>query len=64
MNLFRIDDTVRIKKSGVIGTIADISGSGENRVYVIDTDSGDDDELMSGAVSPVLYCTENELEPV
>lgn len=62
--MFRIDDTVRIKKSGIIGTIADISGSGENTVYVIDTDSGDCEELMTGAASLVFYCTENELEPV
>ena len=53
--MFKMDDTVRIRKTGVVGSITDISCAGGSTVYVIDTDTGDDS---------VFYCTEEELEKV
>ena len=46
--MFKLDDTVRIKKTGVIGTISDISGAGGETTYVIDTDTGDDEDDFGG----------------
>lgn len=62
--MFRIDDTVRIKKSGVLGTIIDISCAGGACTYVVDTDSGEDDEDTFGSMTAVFCCTEEELEKV
>ena len=39
--MFKMDDTVRIRKTGVVGSITDISCAGGSTVYVIDTDTGD-----------------------
>lgn len=61
--MFRLDETVKIKKSGVIGTITDISGNGSNVVYVIDTDTGDDENDFGG-MSAVYYCRPDEIEKV
>lgn len=60
--MFKMDDTVRIKKAGVIGTITDISGAGGETTYVIDTDTGDDEDGFGMAA--VYYCREEELEKV
>ena len=46
--MFKLDDTVRIKKSGIVGTITDISCAGGTTTYVIDTDDGDDEECNGG----------------
>lgn len=62
--MFRIDQDVRIKKTGVVGTITDISRAGGETVYVIDTDTGNDEETDFGAMSAVLYCREEELEKI
>ncbi len=60
--MFKLDDTVRIKKTGVIGTITDISCGGGHTMYVIDTDDGDDEEDTFGSMTAVFYCGEDELE--
>lgn len=62
--MFKMDDTVRIKKTGVVGSITDISCAGGSTVYVIDTDTGDDEEGGFGGMYSVFYCTEEELENV
>jgi len=59
--MFKLDDTVKIKKSGIIGTIADISHAGGGTIYVIDTDTGDDENDFGG-ISALIYCSEDELE--
>ncbi len=59
--MFKLDDTVRIKKTGVIGTISDISGAGGETTYVIDTDTGDDEDDFGG-MAAIYYCREDELE--
>ena len=56
--MFKMDDTVRIKKTGVVGSITDISCAGGSTVYVIDTDTGDDEEGGFGGMYSVFYCTE------
>lgn len=60
--MFKLDDTVRIKKTGVIGTITDISCAGGHTMYVIDTDDGDDEEDTFGSMTAIFYCGEDELE--
>ncbi len=60
--MFKLDDTVRIKKTGIIGTITDISSAGGRTTYVIDTDDGEDDEDSFGSMTAVFYCGEDELE--
>ena len=62
--MFKMDDTVRIRKTGVVGSITDISCAGGSTVYVIDTDTGDDEEGGFGGMYSVFYCTEEELEKV
>lgn len=64
LTMFKMDDTVRIKKTGVVGSITDISCAGGSTVYVIDTDTGDDEEGGFGGMYSVFYCTEEELEKV
>ena len=61
--MFRLDETVRIKKTGVVGSVSDISHAGGITTYMIDTDDGDDEENF-GSVCAVYYCTEEELEKV
>ena len=60
--MFKLDDTVRIKKSGIVGTITDISCAGGATTYVIDT--GDDEEDTFGSMTAVFYCSENDIEKV
>ena len=62
--MFKLDDTVRIKKSGIVGTITDISCAGGTTTYVIDTDDGDDEEDTFGSMPAVFYCSENDIEKV
>lgn len=62
--MFKLDDTVRIKKSGIVGTITDISCAGGTTTYVIDTDDGDDEEDTFGSMTAVFYCYENDIEKV
>ncbi len=62
--MFKLDDTVRIKKSGIVGTITDISCAGGTTTYVIDTDDGDDGEDTFGSMTAVFYCSENDIEKV
>ena len=62
--MFNLDDTVRIKKSGIVGTITDISCAGGTTTYVIDTDDGDDEEDTFGSMTAVFYCSENDIEKV
>lgn len=62
--MFKLDDTVRIKKSGIVGTITDISCAGGTTTYVIDTDDGDDEEDTFGSMTVVFYCSENDIEKV
>ena len=62
--MFKLDDTLRIKKSGFVGTITDISCAGGTTTYVIDTDDGDDEEDTFGSMTAVFYCSENDIEKV
>lgn len=62
--MFKLDDTVRIKKSGIVGTITDISCASGATTYVIDTDDGDDEEDTFGSMTAVFYCSENDIEKV
>ena len=62
--MFKLDDTVRIKNSGIVGTITDISCAGGTTTYVIDTDDGDDEEDTFGSMTAVFYCSENDIEKV
>ena len=62
--MFKLDDTVRIMKSGIVGTITDISCAGGATTYVIDTDDGDDEEDTFGSMTAVFYCSENDIEKV
>ncbi len=62
--MFKLDDTVRIKKSGIVGTITDISCACGTTTYVIDTDDGDDEEDTFGSMTAVFYCSENDIEKV
>lgn len=59
--MFKLDDTVKIKKTGVVGTISDISCAGGVTTYVIDTDTGDDEDDFGG-MSEIYYCREEDLE--
>lgn len=58
---FKFDETVRIKRTGITGTICDISTAGGVVTYAVDTDSGDEESL---APAPVFYCKEDEIEKV
>ena len=49
LTMFKMDDTVRIRKTGVVGSITDISCAGGSTVY---------------GMYSVFYCTEEELEKV
>ncbi len=60
--MFKLDDTVRIKKTGVIGTVTDISCAGGAVTYVIDTDDGDDEEETFGSTTAVFFCSESDIE--
>lgn len=61
--MFRLDDTVRIKASGVIGTITDISNAAGSTMYVIESDPSEDEADYIG-ISAVMYCTEDEIERI
>ena len=60
--MFRIDDTIKIKATGVVGTITDISNAGGSRVYVIESDPEEDEDFIG--MSVVIYCTEDEIEKI
>ncbi len=58
--MFRFDDTVRIKASGVVGTITDISSAAGGVVYVVEADAAEEYD----GIPAVYFCTEEELEKV
>ncbi len=62
--MYKIDDSVRIISTGELGTIADISSAGGTVLYMVDTDTGDDEDYLGGGMPRVAYCREDELEPV
>ena len=62
--MFRIDDTVKIKATGVVGIITDISNAGGSRVYVIESDPKEDEDVDFIGMSVVIYCTEDEIEKI
>lgn len=62
--MFKLDDTVRIIKTGVVGTITDISCAGGRTTYVIDTDDGDDEEDTFGSMTAIFYCSDADIEKV
>ena len=59
--MLRFDDTVRIKASGVVGTITDISSAAGGVVYVVEADAADEEY---DGIPAVYFCTEEELEKV
>lgn len=61
--MYRIDDSVKIISTGEQGTIADISTSGGKTLYMVDTDTGNDEDYLGGGMPRVVCCREDELEP-
>ncbi len=59
--MLRFDDTVRIKASGVVGTITDISSAAGGVVYVVEADAADEEYAR---IPAVYFCKEEELEKV
>lgn len=60
--MFNEFDKVRIIETGVIGTIVDKRGSGDNVIYVVESDDEFPEVKGYGKSWPLFDCTENELE--
>ena len=64
MNMFSEHDKVRIKETGIIGTIIDISERSGTRMYIIESDTQGPLPGGYGEKWPLFNCTENEMESI
>lgn len=65
IDVFGLFDTVKIKSSGVIGTIVDIPANPENGgLYIVESDTKGKDKNGYGGEWPLYDCEESDLELV
>ena len=62
--MFELFEKVKIKAEGIIGTIVDINGSDDNKMYIVESDKPGKIEGRDGGDFPLFDCEESEIEKI
>lgn len=62
--MFKLFDTVRIKRNNVIGTIVDIDDTSSDVKYVVESDTKGERSDGFGGIWPLFDCNEADIEKV
>ena len=62
--MFDMNDIVKIKHNGVVGTIVDVSGNGKDRIFAVESNTPGHIDGRYGDEWPLFFCRENEIQKI